>query len=194
LQEGSIEKTAIPECVFLPVETVNMLESVGVDDHIPGQKRSVGQMPGRVGAIGKTSPPQLQLVHTPLKRHSAPYSVKKRLKVTRESTFQLLDTIIEARHQNWQAAATLLERRWARYYGRPEAQLNFALAIQNNTNGGDGSGISITLREAQEIEETAEPIRAKARQMFAQYRPALENGNGKVEAQKQVVEVSQGRY
>jgi hypothetical protein len=64
------------------------------------------------------------------------------LRLTQESVFSLLDTIKEASQQSWQSAAFLLERRWARFYGRPETQLNLALAIQNNMSSGSNGGVS----------------------------------------------------
>jgi hypothetical protein len=54
------------------------------------------------------------------------------IKLTQESVFSLIDTLKEASLQSWQSAAFLLERRWARFYGKPETQFNLALAVQNN--------------------------------------------------------------
>ena len=54
------------------------------------------------------------------------------LRITQESVFSLIDTLKEASQQSWQSAAFLLERRWARFYGKPETQFNLALAVQNN--------------------------------------------------------------
>jgi hypothetical protein len=64
------------------------------------------------------------------------------LKLTQESVFTLIDTLKEASQQSWQSAAFLLERRWARFYGRPETQLNLALAVQNNIQNSNGSSSS----------------------------------------------------
>jgi hypothetical protein len=66
-------------------------------------------------------------------RHENPEFNEEVLRVTRESVFTLLDTLKEAHQQSWQSAAFMLERRWPKFYGRAEAQLNF-LIQQNNIN------------------------------------------------------------
>jgi hypothetical protein len=65
-------------------------------------------------------------------RHENPEFNEEVLRITRESVFTLLDTLKEAHQQSWQSAAFMLERRWPKFFGRAEAQLNFALAVQNN--------------------------------------------------------------
>src|SRR4029077_11539126 len=177
---------------FLSVKNANMLEPVGVDDHIPGQKRLRGRPTKKTKTIVKRlfdgikrGVPYAMACELAGVAEETFYQWRQRdpafdaevLKVTRESTFALLDTILEARHENWQAAATLLERRWARYYGRAEAQLNFLLAVQNNNGSAGDSSISITLQEANGIESTAEPVRESVKAMFASYRPQV-LGNG----------------
>jgi hypothetical protein len=180
-----------------------MQESISLEDPVSGQRKSVGRPTKKTKAIVKR-------LFDGIKR-GVPYEMacelagisaqtfylwRQRdaafdaevLKVTRESTFALLDTILEARHENWQAAATLLERRWARYYGRAEAQLNFLLAVQNNNGSAGANSISITLQEANEIENTAEPVRESVKAMFVSYRPQV-LGNGDKGTAKPVVEV-----
>jgi hypothetical protein len=63
------------------------------------------------------------------------------LRLTRESVFSLLDTLKEAHQQSWQSAAFMLERRWPKFYGRAEAQLNF-LVQQNNIQNGNRTASS----------------------------------------------------
>jgi hypothetical protein len=65
------------------------------------------------------------------------------LRLTQESVFSLIDTLKLASQQSWRSTAFLLERRWARFYGRPETQLNLALAVQNNMNAGSNAGVSL---------------------------------------------------
>jgi hypothetical protein len=88
---------------------------------------------------------------------------------TSESVFELLDTIKEARHQNWQAAAFLLERRWPRHYGRAEAQLNFEVAIQNNINTQtvNNTALIVTAEVATQIQGRAERADAVIEKLFA---------------------------
>jgi hypothetical protein len=102
-----------------------------------------------------------------------------------KTALRLLKKIEANADQNFSAAAWILERRFPNDFSRPEVQLNIQ---QNNVTQNNGLVINITETEIREIEAAAEPIRGSVAEMFAQYRPALENGNGQVEEQKQVVE------
>jgi hypothetical protein len=86
--------------------------------------------------------------------------------------------------ENFSAAAWILERRFPADFSRPEVQLNL---IQQNNVTENHLSITISAEELREIESTAEPVRAKVMEMFAQYRPAAELGNG--EPEKPVIPV-----
>jgi hypothetical protein len=126
----------------------DMEKSIGIDDPVPGQKRSVGRptkktkaVTDRLFAAIERGMPYAMACELSGISEAVFYQWRQNpafdaevIRRTSESVFELLDTIKEARHQNWQSAAFLLERRWPRYYGRAEAQLNFEVAIQNNIN------------------------------------------------------------
>jgi hypothetical protein len=80
---------------------------------------------------------------------------------------------IEAGEDGWQGTAWTLERMYPTRFAKPEIQLSFhSNYTQNNLS------ISVTVSEAKEIEAIAEPVRQSVKDMFAQYKPQLGNGNG----------------
>jgi hypothetical protein len=119
------------------------------------------------------------------------------LKLTQESVFSLLDTIKGASQQSWGAAAFLLERRWARFYGRPETQLNLALAIQNNLSlspNGVNSTLVVTAEVAAVIQTRAERADAVIEKLFRERNAAAQtsslagaNGDGVREVESSLV-------
>ena len=72
--------------------------------------------------------------------------------------------------------AWMLERRYPTQFSKPEIQLALSNNLTMNT-----LSINITAGEAKAIEGKAEPVRASVKEMFARYRPQLENGNGNAE-------------
>jgi hypothetical protein len=92
-----------------------------------------------------------------------------------KAALRLWNKIEEQADVTFASAAWLMERRWPELFSRPEVQLNL---IQQNNTTLNALSITISKDEIREIEEQAEPARAKVREMFAAYRPTLGNGNG----------------
>ena len=74
----------------------------------------------------------------------------------------------------WQGTAWLLERLYPSRFSRPEVQISLQNTFNQTTNA---LTIVISKEEYQQINAQAEESRAKVREMFGRYRPAL-NGNG----------------
>jgi hypothetical protein len=78
---------------------------------------------------------------------------------------------------DWKSLAWQLERAYPSEFARPE----IALGIQQNNVSNDHLTIVISAEEARQLNAESEASRAKVREMFAKYRPALRrdgNGNG----------------
>ena len=166
-----------------------MQESIGLDDPVPGQKRSAGRPTKKTkavtdrlfAAIERGMPYAMACELSGISeavfyqwRQDSAFDAEV-MRRTTESVFELLDTIKEARHQNWQAAAFLLERRWPRHYGRAEAQLNFEVAIQNNINTQTvNNTLVVTAEVAGEIGSRVREVDAKIERLLKDKR----GGNG----------------
>jgi transposase len=168
-----------------------MQDSISLDDPVPGQKRSPGRPTKKTkavtdrlfAAIERGMPCAMACELSGISeavfyqwRQDSAFDTEV-MRRTRESVFELLDTIKEARHQNWQAAAFLLERRWPRHYGRAEAQLNFEVAIQNNINNQTvNNTLVVTAEVAGEISSRVRDVDAKIEKLLKDKRG--DNGNG----------------
>ena len=75
---------------------------------------------------------------------------------------------------NWCGASWFLERKYPHQFAKPEIQLSYT---QNFTQ--NNLALSIDISDAKALEARAAPVRESVKQMFAQYRPAPGNGNGK---------------
>ena len=170
-----------------------MQESIGLDDPVPGQKRSTGRPTKKTkavtdrlfAAIERGMPYAMACELSGISeavfyqwRQDSAFDTEV-IRRTRESVFELLDTIKEARHQNWQAAAFLLERRWPRHYGRAEAQLNFEVAITNN-NQTVNNTLIVSAEVGDQIQSRAGRADATIEKLFAARKAAQTNsGDGK---------------
>jgi hypothetical protein len=165
-----------------------MQESIGLEDPVPGQKRSAGRPTKKTkavtdrlfAAIERGMPYAMACELSGISEavfyqwRQDPAFDAQVVRRTTESVFELLDTIKEARHQNWQAAAFLLERRWPRYYGRAEAQLNFEVAITNNTLNQVNNTLVVTAEIADTISSRVKDVDAKIERLLKDKR----GGNG----------------
>jgi hypothetical protein len=87
---------------------------------------------------------------------------------------------IESGTDGWQGTAWLLERLYPTRFSKPEVQISVSNSFNQTVNA---LSITISAEEARQIEEEASESRAKVREMFARYRPAL-RGNGNAEGQR----------
>jgi transposase len=156
-----------------------MQESMGLDDPVPGTKRSPGRPTKKTravtdrlfAAIEKGMPYSMACELSGISEavfyqwRQDPAFDAQVTRRTAESVFELLDTIKEARHQNWQAAAFLLERRWPKHYGRAEAQLNFEVAVTNNNQ--TVNHLVIAAEVADQIQSRTERAAATVEKLFA---------------------------
>jgi hypothetical protein len=78
---------------------------------------------------------------------------------------------------DWRSLAWSLERAYPAEFARPEVALN--VGLQNNVTQNHLT-IVVSPDEIRELEEEAQPVRQKIKEMYAAYRPALGNGNGDV--------------
>jgi hypothetical protein len=95
-----------------------------------------------------------------------------------KAALRLLGKIEKQADQNFAASSWILERRFPELFSRPEVQLNL---IQQNNVTENHLTIVISAEEARELNAEGEKTRARVREMFNRYRPAL-SGNGEPRA------------
>jgi hypothetical protein len=70
-------------------------------------------------------------------------------------------------------------------FSRPEVQISLQNTYNQTTNA---LSITISVEEAKQLKDQAEPVSAKVRELFSQYRPALEQGNAERERAAAILE------